>query len=142
MTTQYVSGSDSSVVNLNMHESYPLYRYDRFSNEVEPMFTIPEPHGCLRKRKPEFKHLGIVGSAQARLRKKEGKDPSQHLYILQCKQQQHGARTTGSHPGADEKPCVPQPWLVPSVMSLNTSGYAYATGLIKPTLLLPAHRRS
>jgi hypothetical protein len=39
---------------------------------------------------------------------------------------------TGSQPGAVEKPLVPQPELVPSVMSLKASGFWYKIGFKNP----------
>ena len=49
---------------------------------------------------------------------------------------------TGSQPFAAEKPFVLQPGFVPFVMSLRICGFAYSTGLTKPTGDLFTARRS
>lgn len=49
---------------------------------------------------------------------------------------------TGSQPGTAENPTVPQPGLLPLVMSFITHGLAYRAGLTNPTVLLPEVRRS
>ena len=48
----------------------------------------------------------------------------------------------GSQPSTALKPCVSQPGLSPSKMSLNSSGCLYSTGCTKPTGPLPTAVRS
>ena len=48
----------------------------------------------------------------------------------------------GSQPSTAWNPLVLQPGLLPFLMSLRTSGCAYSAGLMKPTGVLPAARRS
>jgi hypothetical protein len=49
---------------------------------------------------------------------------------------------TGSHPGTAENPTVPQPGLVPFVMSFKIQGLEYNAGLINPIGFFPTLRRS
>lgn len=62
--------------------------------------------------------------------------------LVACKRQK--LTVTGSHPEVALKPSVPQPGLLPTVISLNASrnGAEYIVGLMKPIVPFPAARRA
>lgn len=89
-----------------------------------------------RKTQEVFLHSWIVWRA-----KTSHRIPSIHIQLAYLTSKTFRSNSS-TYPGVAEKPLVPQPGLLPSVISLRTPGLRYRAGLMNPTGPLPWAIRS